>query len=71
MNTKIFSLFLGIAGLFLFSCGGSGQLNDNQILGNVQDPQMYDAMALLRMDENISIFAAGRTISAGDFSNIC
>lgn len=32
-------------------------MNDDQILGNVQDPQMYDTMTLLRMDENISIFA--------------
>lgn len=57
MKTKIFSLFLTIAGFFLFGCGGSGQMNENQILGNVQDPQMYDTMTLLRMDDNISIFA--------------
>lgn len=57
MKTRLFSLFLFIAGFFLFGCGSSGQMDDNQVLGNVQDPQMYDTMTLLRMDENISIFA--------------
>lgn len=43
-------------------------MNDNQVLGNVQNPQMYDTMALLRMDENISIFADLLELSGLDIS---
>lgn len=56
MRTKINMYFLIVAGFFLSGCGGV-QMNDNQILGNVQNPEMYDAMALMRMDDNLSIFA--------------
>lgn len=55
MKTPIITLLI-IAGFFLFSCGGSGQMK-NEVLGNVQDPNRFDTMALLRMDENISVFA--------------
>lgn len=57
MKIKTISLFLFITSFLLLGCGGAGQMNDNQVLGNVQDPQMYDTMTLLRMDDNISIFA--------------
>lgn len=57
MKTRIFMLTVAITGFFLFGCGGSGQVNDDQILGNVENPRNYDTFTLLRMDDDISIFA--------------
>lgn len=55
MKNRIITLALTVTTFVLIGCGG-GQVNDSEILGHIEETERYDAMALAKMDENLSNF---------------
>lgn len=66
MKSLIFAMTLLIS--TLVSCGGSANMNYDEVLANVEETENYEVMELARMDPNLSTFVQLVDLSGLDFS---